>query len=136
MTGCREIALRALALGLYVSFSGVVTFKKSDALRAIAAEVPLDRLLVETDAPFLAPEPHRGEKNEPAYVAHTAAALARVKGISATEMASATTGNFFRLYGKVPRPAAPGTAGPRATARRSSQRIASIGSSREALRAG
>ena len=69
-----------MALGLYVSFSGVVSFKKSDELRAIAREVPLDPLLVETDAPFLAPEPHRGRTNEPAYVVHTAAAVAKGAG--------------------------------------------------------
>jgi TatD DNase family protein len=74
-------------------------------LRAIAAEVPLDRLLVETDAPFLAPEPHRGKRNEPAFVVHTAAVLARVKGVTQQEMATATTENFFRLYTKVPRTA-------------------------------
>ena len=85
-------------LGLYVSFSGVVTFKKSDALRAIARDVPLDRLLVETDAPFLAPEPYRGKTNEPAYVVHTAATLAEVKGVSPAELAAATTENFFRLF--------------------------------------
>lgn len=98
-----ELARRALALGLYVSFSGVITFKKSDALRAIAREVPLDRLLVETDAPYLAPDPHRGRRNEPAHVVHTADALARVKGVTPAELAAATTQNFFRLYAKVPR---------------------------------
>lgn len=101
-----DLARRALRLGHYISFSGVITFKKSDALRAIAAEVPLDRLLVETDAPFLAPEPYRGKRNEPAFVVHTAAALARVKGITQREIATATTENFFRLYSKVPRPSA------------------------------
>jgi TatD DNase family protein len=104
-TGGPELARRAVAVGHYVSFSGVVTFKKSDALRAIAAEVPLDRLLVETDAPFLAPEPFRGKRNEPAFVAHTAAALAKVRGMSADDFAAATTENFFRLFQKVPRPA-------------------------------
>lgn len=99
-----ELARRGLALGLYVSFSGVLTFKKSDALRAIAAQVPLDRLLVETDAPYLAPEPYRGQKNEPAWVAHTAAALAQVKGVGADQMAQATTENFYRLFSKAPRP--------------------------------
>ena len=103
-TGGADLARQALALGLYVSFSGVVTFKKSDELRRIAAEVPLDRLLVETDAPFLAPDPHRGQRNEPAFVVHTAAALARVKGVTDSEMASATTENFFRLYSKAKRP--------------------------------
>ncbi len=109
-TGGPDLAARALALGLYVSFTGVVTFKKSDALREIAASVPLDRLLVETDAPFLAPEPYRGKTNEPSYVVYTAKTLARVKGISEEELAAATTENFFRLFGKVPRPKAEGTA--------------------------
>lgn len=105
-TGGRDLALRAVDLGLYVSFSGVVSFKKSEDLRAIARDVPLDRILVETDAPFLAPEPYRGKTNEPAYVAYTAAALAKARGISAAEMAQATTNNFYRLFTKVPRPAA------------------------------
>ncbi len=108
-TGGRDLALRAVDLGLCVSFSGVITFKKSDALRDIARDIPLDRLLVETDAPFLAPDPYRGKTNEPAYVAHTAAALARVKGISLAELAIATTDNFFRHYTKAKRPASPGT---------------------------
>jgi TatD DNase family protein len=104
-TGGRDLARRALALGLYVSFSGVITFKKSVGLRAIAAEVPLERLLVETDAPFLAPEPKRGKTNEPSLVLHTAAALAAAKGVSRDELAAATTENFFRLFGKAPRSA-------------------------------
>ena len=103
-TGGADLAQQALALGLYVSFSGVITFKKSDELRRIAADVPLDRLLVETDAPFLAPDPVRGKRNEPAFVVHTAAALARVKGVTDPEMARVTTDNFFRLYGKAKRP--------------------------------
>jgi TatD DNase family protein len=105
-TGGAELARRAAALGHYISFSGIITFKKSDALRAIAAEVPLDRLLVETDAPFLAPEPHRGKTNEPAFVVHTAAAMARIRGLTQQEIAAATTENFFRLYRKAERPAA------------------------------
>lgn len=104
-TGGRDLAMRALDLGLYISFSGVISFKKSDALRAIAAEIPLDRLLVETDAPFLAPDPYRGKRNEPAHVVHTAAALARARGISAEALAAATTDNFFRLFTKAPRSA-------------------------------
>jgi TatD DNase family protein len=104
-TGGRELALRALALGCYISFSGVVSFRKSEALRAIAAEVPLDRLLVETDAPFLAPEPFRGKTNEPSFVVHTAAALANVKGVPPAELAKATTDNFFRIFRKVPQAA-------------------------------
>ena len=101
-TGGPELARRGLALGGYVSFSGVVTFKNSEALRDIAREVPLDRLLVETDAPYLAPEPLRGRTNEPANVVHTAARLAAVRGISEAELAEATTENFFRLFKKVP----------------------------------
>lgn len=109
-TGGRELALRAVDLGLYVSFSGVVSFKKSEALRALACEVPLDRILVETDAPFLAPEPFRGRKNEPAYVAHTAAALAKARGITDAAFAQATTDNFFRLFTKARRGDAGGAA--------------------------
>lgn len=104
-TGGQDLATRAVALGLYVSFSGVLTFKRSEELRAVAASVPLDRLLVETDAPFLAPGKYRGKRNEPAYVVHTAAELARVKGVSPEEIASITTENFFRLYDKTPRAA-------------------------------
>ena len=102
----RGLALTGIRLGLYVSFSGILTFKRSDELRAIAAELPLDRLLVETDAPYLAPQPWRGKRNEPAYVAHTNKVLAEVKGVSEAEMAAATTENFFRLFSKVPRPEA------------------------------
>ena len=102
-TGGAELARRGLDLGLYVSFSGIVTFKKSDALREIARSVPLDRLLVETDAPYLAPGKHRGRRNEPAYVVETAATLAEVRGISVEALAKATTDNFFRLYSKAPR---------------------------------
>jgi len=101
----RELARRGLDLGLYVSFSGIVTFKRSDELRAIARDVPLDRLLVETDAPYLAPVPHRGQRNEPAYVAETAKALAEVKGISPEALGAATTDNFYRIFSKIERPA-------------------------------
>ena len=99
-----ELARRGLALGGYVSFSGILTFKKSDALRAIAADVPMDRLLVETDAPYLAPVPHRGARNEPSYVVETAAVLASVKGVTPAAIAETTTANFHRLFVKVPRP--------------------------------
>jgi TatD DNase family protein len=102
-TGGAELARKALGLGLYISFSGIVTFKKSDALREIARMVPLDRMLVETDAPFLAPGKYRGKRNEPAYVVETAAVLAGLKGVAPEELALATTGNFHRLYGKAPR---------------------------------
>jgi TatD DNase family protein len=107
-TGGSHLARRALALGHYISFSGVITFKKADALRAIAAEVPLDRVLVETDAPYLAPEPYRGKRNEPAFVVHTAEALAKIRDVTPQEIAAATTENFFRLYSKVPRGVAGG----------------------------
>ncbi len=109
-TGGPELARRAVELGLYVSFTGVVTFKKSEALRDIACAVPLDRLLIETDAPYLAPEPYRGKLNEPAYMVHTAAALAAARGIPAADLARATTENFYRIYTKVKRPAAEGSA--------------------------
>ena len=99
-TGGWDLAQRGLELGLYVSYSGVLTFNKSDELRAIAAEVPLDRLLVETDAPYLAPVPMRGKRNEPSLVRHTAKVLAQVKGVSEAEIARATTENFFRLFSK------------------------------------
>ena len=98
-----ELARRGLALGGYVSFSGIVTFKKSEALRDIAREVPPDRILVETDAPYLAPEPMRGKTNEPAFVVHTASRLAAVKGMSDAELARTTNDNFLRLFSKVPR---------------------------------
>ena len=105
-TGGRKLALRALDLGLYVSFSGVITFKNAEALHEIARDVPLDRVLVETDAPFLAPIPFRGKRNEPAYVVRTAAALASLMGVSNDEIACATTENFFRFYSKAKRPRA------------------------------
>lgn len=93
-----ELARVALDLGLYISFSGILTFNRSQDVRDIAATVPTDRLLVETDAPYLAPVPYRGKRNEPAYVAKTAAVLAKVKGVSEAEIAAATTANFFRLF--------------------------------------
>jgi TatD DNase family protein len=101
-TGGLELAQRAIALGLYISFTGIVTFKKSDALRSIAAALPADRILVETDAPYLAPGPYRGKRNEPSYVVETAKTLAQVCGMSDAEMARRTTDNFFRLFSKVP----------------------------------
>jgi TatD DNase family protein len=102
-TSGAELARTGLALGGYVSFSGVVTFKNAEALRDIALAVPYDRLLVETDAPYLAPEPMRGKTNEPAFVAHTAARLAALRGVSEADMARATSENFFRLFKRVPR---------------------------------
>ena len=97
-----ELARRGLALGGYVSFSGILTFKRSDELRAIAATVPMDRLLVETDAPYLAPVPHRGGRNEPAYVVETARVLADVKGVDFETITATTTANFHRLFAKAP----------------------------------
>ena len=101
-TGGKELAERGLALGLYISFSGILTFKRSASLREVAASVPLNRLLLETDAPYLAPDPFRGKRNEPAYLVNTAAELARVKGVPPAEIARISTENFFRLYSKVP----------------------------------
>ena len=101
-TSSRALAETALGLGYYVSFSGVLTFKNSQELRKIARDVPLDRLLVETDAPYLAPMPHRGKRNEPAFVAHTAAVLAQVKGVSLGEITAATSANTLRLFHKMP----------------------------------
>ncbi|HET9534418.1 MAG TPA: TatD family hydrolase [Mesorhizobium sp.] len=100
----RNLAEAGIRLGGYVSFSGILTFKKSDDLREIAASIPRDRLLVETDAPYLAPQPFRGKRNEPAYVAHTAAVLGETIGVGADEIAAITTDNFFRLFTKMPRP--------------------------------
>jgi TatD DNase family protein len=102
-TGGPDLARRGLALGGYISFSGVITFKNAETLREIALAVPSDRLLVETDAPYLAPEPMRGKTNEPGFVAHTAARLAALRGVREAEMARMTTENFFRLFKKVPR---------------------------------
>lgn len=98
----RQLMERAVALGLGISFSGILTFKRSAELRDIASDVPMDRLLVETDAPYLAPQPWRGKRNEPAYVAHTLQVLAELKGVSPAEMAATTTANFRRLFSKVP----------------------------------
>ena len=105
-TGGAEFARRAIALGLYISFTGILTFKNSAALRAIAAALPADRILVETDAPYLAPGKFRGKRNEPAFVVETANVLAETRGVSFDEIARQTTENFFRLFSKVPRPAA------------------------------
>jgi TatD DNase family protein len=104
-TGTRRLAEASLELGVYISVSGIATFKKSDQLRAVLRDVPMERLLVETDAPFLAPMPLRSKTNEPSFVVHTAAALAALKGVSAEELAAATTDNFFRLFTRARRPA-------------------------------
>jgi TatD DNase family protein len=101
----RRLAEVGVALGGYVSLSGILTFKNSEELRSIARDLPRDRLLVETDAPYLAPAPHRGKRNEPAYVAHTARVLAETIGVSQDEVATLTTRNFCRLFKKMPAPA-------------------------------
>jgi len=105
-TGGPDLGRRAIALGLFISFTGILTFKNSAALRAIAAELPAERILVETDAPYLAPGPFRGKRNEPAFVVETAKVLAEARGVSFDEIARQTTENFFVLFSKVPRPAA------------------------------
>jgi len=105
-TGGRDLAMRAIALGLSISFTGILTFKNSADLRAIAAELPADRILVETDAPYLAPGKFRGKRNEPSYVVETAKVLAETRGVAFDEIARQTTENFYRLFAKVPRSAA------------------------------
>ncbi|HXP05008.1 MAG TPA: TatD family hydrolase [Stellaceae bacterium] len=104
-TGGRALAEAAVALGFYISISGIVTFRNAEDLRAIVRDLPLDRLLVETDAPYLAPVPYRGKRNEPAFVAATAAAVAALKGIEPEALAETTTANFFRLFSKAQPPA-------------------------------
>jgi TatD DNase family protein len=98
-----ELARIGVELGGYVSFSGILTFPKSEELREIARIVPLERMLVETDAPYLAPKPYRGKRNEPAYVAHTAAVLAETVGVSVEEIGRITTENAFRIFSRMPR---------------------------------
>ena len=101
-TGGRELAMQAIAMGLSISFTGILTFKKSQSLRDLAAELPADRIMVETDAPYLAPGKFRGKRNEPSYVVETAKVLADVRGVSLEEISRQTTENFFRLFSKVP----------------------------------
>jgi len=101
-TGGRELAMRAIELGLSISFTGILTFKKSEALRELAAELPADRIMVETDAPYLAPGKFRGKRNEPAYVVEVAKVLAETRGVSLQEISRQTSENFFRLFSKVP----------------------------------
>jgi TatD DNase family protein len=101
-TGGRELAMKAISLGLSISFTGILTFKESQALRDLAAGLPADRIMVETDAPYLAPGKFRGKRNEPAYVGEIARVLAETRGISLEEISRQTTENFFRLFSKVP----------------------------------
>jgi TatD DNase family protein len=103
----RGLAEAALDLGMYVSFSGILTFKNAEDLREIARDVPDDRILVETDAPFLAPVPNRGKRNEPAFVVHTAETLANVRDTGIADLQAQTTDNFFRLFSRAARPGTP-----------------------------
>jgi TatD DNase family protein len=102
-TSSIQLAEKALELGFSISFSGIITFRSAEALRDVVKATPMDRLLVETDAPYLAPVPKRGRNNEPAFVVHTAAKVAELKGISIAEVERVTTENFFRLFGKADR---------------------------------
>lgn len=99
-TSSQMLAEKSVELGLYISLSGIISFKNAQAIRDTVKTLPLERLLIETDAPFLAPLPHRGKRNEPAYVKHTNQKLAEIKGISEEECAAVTTTNFFRLFDK------------------------------------
>ena len=101
-TSSRALAETGLALGFFISFSGVLTFKNSQGLRDIARDVPMERLLVETDAPFLSPTPHRGKRNEPSFVVETARVLAQVKGVDHEAIAAATSANMSRLFSRMP----------------------------------
>ena len=100
-TESQEVADQAMELGFYISLSGIVTFKNAQALKEVAKNIPLDRMLVETDSPYLAPVPFRGKTNQPAYVPHVAAELARLKGLDLAEVAAATRRNFEQLFGIV-----------------------------------
>jgi TatD DNase family protein len=111
-TGGRELAMKAIDMGLSISFTGIITFKKSQELRDLAAELPADRIMVETDAPYLAPGKWRGKRNEPSYVVETAKVLAETRGVSLEELSRQTTENFFRLFSKVPAVNASGTGVP------------------------
>jgi TatD DNase family protein len=99
-----EVAAAAIDLGFYISLSGIVTFKSARDLQDVARRLPLDRLLIETDSPFLAPVPFRGKTNEPAFVAHVAAKVAELRGTTVEQIGAATTDNFFRLFGAATRP--------------------------------
>lgn len=105
-SGGRELAMKAIDLGLSISFTGILTFPKSGSLRALAAELPADRIMVETDSPYLAPGKFRGKRNEPAYVVEVARVLAEARGVSMDEICRQTSQNFFRLFSKIPAPEA------------------------------
>ena len=104
-TSSQQLADAALGFGFYISISGIVTFKNAEALRQTVKTIPLERLLVETDSPYLAPVPVRGKPCEPAYVAHTAAKVAELKGVTTAELARVTSANFFNLFGRAKAPA-------------------------------
>ena len=93
-----DVAMQAIALGFYISFSGIVTFKNAQSIKDVARQVPLNRMLIETDSPYLAPIPYRGKTNQPSYVKHVAEEIAQLRGISFEEISAATTANFFRLF--------------------------------------
>jgi TatD DNase family protein len=99
-----ELGFAAVEMGLHLGLGGILTFRRSEELRETVRQLPLDRLLLETDAPYLAPEPHRGKRNEPAHVALVAARLAEVKGVPVDEVERVTTDNFFRLFTKATPP--------------------------------
>ena len=99
-TAGQELAERSLALGGYISFSGIITFRNAKEIQDVARIVPADRYLVETDSPYLAPIPHRGESNEPSYVRHTAEKVAEIRGVSLEQVGRESTENFFRLFSK------------------------------------
>lgn len=99
-SGGQKLADESLALGFYISFSGIITFKKAEELREVVKRVPMDKILVETDSPYLAPIPHRGKRNEPAFVVHTAQMVAELKGLPVADVAAKTTENFFTLFTK------------------------------------
>ena len=101
-TESREVAEAAMDLGFHISFSGIVTFKNAKELKEVARIVPMDKMLIETDSPYLAPMPHRGKTNEPAFVIHVAEEIARLRGMPVEEVARATTANFFRLFNLTP----------------------------------
>ena len=105
VTDARPLAEAALELGFYISCSGIVTFKNAEDLRGIIRDVPLDRLIVETDSPVLAPIPNRGKRNEPSFVVHTAEKIAELKGLNMAEFSRISTENFFRLFAKAVPPA-------------------------------
>jgi TatD DNase family protein len=96
--GSAETAAKCLAMGMHLSFAGMLTYKKNESLRALSATLPIERLLVETDAPYLSPAPHRGKRNEPAFVKFTAQCLAEARGATLTDVAVATTANAKRLF--------------------------------------